>query len=206
MSPADRPAGHSSSHARDRPSASAGLKLLTLLVLAGVLTACGRVDVTWREQVRLASGEIIVVARTAQGKRMGEIGGPGGWGATRMTLAIDQPKVAANPPAWSERWVPMLFDYDPDAKEWFLVATFYLCTDWYDLGRPKLPYVQYRARDGRWEQVPLDPKLFGRQANLLTGVNAGGEPAMVSVEAKERRDSGADKTYRQIVDLWPTSC
>jgi hypothetical protein len=206
MSPADRISDHGSRHGNRRSRAAFTLKLLILLIVTGALPACGKVDVKWREEVRLASGETIIVARTAQGKRLGEIGGSGGWEATRMTVEIDDPKRPANPPAWSDRWVPMLFDFDPDTKEWFLVATFYTCTDWYDLGRPKLPYVQYRTRDGRWEQVPLDTKLFGRPANLLTGVNAGGEPKLVSIEAKERRSRGAGKKFRHIVDVWPTSC
>jgi hypothetical protein len=178
---------------------------LTLLA-AVLLAACGKVDVRWKEEVKLSSGETIIVARTAEGKRMGQIGGPGGWESTRMTLEVDQPRGAANPPRWSERWVPMLLDYDPNAKAWFLVATFYMCTDWYDLGRPKLPYLEYRARGGRWEQVPLDPSLFGRPANLLTGVNAGGEPGLVTIESKQKRESNASKRFQRILDVWPTSC
>ena len=193
--------------AGDRPGAGAGrLQLLTLLLAAAVLAACGNVDVSWKEEVKLADGRMIIVKRTAQGKALGEIGGPGGWRATRMTLEIDRPKRPNEPPVWSERWVPMLFDYDPESKEWFLVATFYTCIDWYDLGRPKLPYVQYRARNARWEEVPLDPKLIGRPANLLTGVNARGEPGLVSLVVKEREDRGAYVSYRQIVDVWQAGC
>ena len=206
MSPPDRIYDRDSTYGKRRLRAAYRLRLLILLIITGALPACGKVDVKWREEVRLASGEVIFVARRAEGKRLGEIGGSGGWEATRMTLEIDQPKRPANPPVWSDRWVPMLFDFDPDTKEWFLVATFYTCTDWYDLGRPKLPYVQYRTRNGRWEQVPLDTNLFGRPANLLTGVNAGGEPRLVSIEAKERRDGDADKTFLRIVDVWRTSC
>ncbi len=95
-----------------------------MLMLAAMLAACGRVDVEWKEEVRLSDGRVVIVKRTAQGKALGEIGGPGGWRATRMTVEIDRPRLPSNPPMWSERWVPMLFDYDADAREWFLVATF----------------------------------------------------------------------------------
>lgn len=206
MSPAGTLSERGPMHGGRNSRVAFALKLVMLAVATCALPACGRVDVRWKEEVKLASGENIVVARTAEGQRLGEIGGSGGWEATRMTLEIDQPKHAGNPPTWSDRWVPMLFDFDPESREWFLVATFYTCTDWYDLGRPKLPYVQYRTRAGQWEQVPLDPKLFGRPANMLTGVNAGGEPSLVSVEAKERRDADAGKKYRRIVDTWATSC
>jgi hypothetical protein len=178
----------------------------TLLLLVSMLTACGRVDVKWKEEVKLADGRVVIVKRTAKGKTLGEIGGPGGWGATNMTLEIDRPRLPAGPPLWSERWVPMLFDYDADAKEWFLVATFYLCTDWYDLGRPKLPYIYYRERAGKWEQLPLDPKLYGRKANLLTGVKSDGETALVTIESKDARSRNSGKKFQQIVDVWRTSC
>jgi hypothetical protein len=187
-------------------SAVRGLRLLTLLLATAIASACGNVDVSWKEEVKLADGRIIVVVRTAEGKALGEIGGPGGWRATRMTLEIDHPKVPQQPPRWSERWVPMLLDYDKGTGEWFLVATFYTCIDWYDLGRPRLPYLQYRAREGRWEEVPLDPKLYGRPANMLTGVNARGEPGLVDIDAKERRKRNAAEEFRRIVDVWPTSC
>jgi hypothetical protein len=179
---------------------------LGVVPAVAMLAACGNVDVSWKEEVKLADGQVIVVKRTAQGKALGEIGGPGGWRATRMTLEIDRPRLPTNPPVWSQRWVPMLFDYDTQTKEWFLVATFYTCVDWYDLGRPRLPYVQYRTRDGRWEEGPLDPRLFGRSANLLTGVSARGELGLVSLEVKERVDRGAEKTFRQVVNLWSNPC
>jgi hypothetical protein len=187
-------------------TATGKLKLLTLLLATAALHACGNVDVSWKEEVKLADGQIIIVKRTAEGKALGEIGGPGGWRATRMTLEIDRPELPHKPPAWSERWVPMLFDFDPGTREWFLVATFYTCIDWREMGAPELPYVQYLARDGRWDKVPLDPKLIGRRANLLTGVNARGEPDLVNVEAKERRDRGAGKKFRHVVDAWLNPC
>jgi hypothetical protein len=74
------------------------------------------------------------------------------------------------------------------------------------LGVPKSPYIQYLARNGRWEQVPLDSKLQGRPANLLTGPSARGEPKLVSVEVKERRNSNAADRYRRILDVWSTNC
>jgi hypothetical protein len=180
--------------------------LAPVLVVALVLTGCGKVDISWTEDVALQDGTLLVVKRGAQGKKLGEIGGSGGWGNTQMTLEIESPKVASNPPIWSERWVPMLLDYDAPTKEWFLVATFYMCTDWYDLGRPKLPYIAYRTKGGRWEQVPLSPELFGRKANLLTGARSGGEPKRVTIEAKKLRDEHAGKEYKEIVSSWYTAC
>lgn len=180
--------------------------LPSVLLVALLLTGCGKVDISWTEDVALQDGTLLVVKRGAQGKKLGEIGGSGGWETTQMTLEIESPKVATNPPIWSERWVPMLLDYDAPAKEWFVVATFYTCTDWYDLGRPKLPYIAYRTNGGHWEQVPLNPELFGRKANLLTGPRSGGEPKRVTIEDKTLRDEHASKEYKQVVSSWHTAC
>lgn len=170
------------------------------------LSRCGKVEIFWSEDVILQDGTALIVKRTAQGKKAGEIGGPGGWEATQMTLEIESPQAASNPPIWSERWVPMLVDYDKQSKEWYVVATYYMCTDWYDLGRPKLPYIEFRARGGRWVQVPLTPALYGRNANLLTGVRASGEQKRVTVEEKYYRDAPAAKEYKEILSFWQTAC
>jgi hypothetical protein len=179
---------------------------LLLIGMALLLTACGKVDISWSEDVALQDGTQLLVKRGAQGKKFSELGGSGGWETTQMMLEIETPKAATNPPPWSQRWVPMLFDYDAQTKEWFVVATFYTCTDWYDLGRPKLPYIEYRTKNGRWEQVPLSASLSGRKANLLTGPRSGGEPKRVTIEDKILREVYVDKKFRKVLDSWQTGC
>ena len=123
-----------------------------------------------------------------------------------MTLEIDAPNRADKPPVWRFPYVPMLFDYDVASNEWFVIATFYSCQPWYDLGRPKLPYIEYKARQGKWVVVPLSQELFGRKANLLTGVHSGGEPPLVTLEYKNEQDGRAAKDFKIIVDTWHTTC
>lgn len=171
-----------------------------------LLSRCGSVDISWREDVRLDDGRMLLVKRSAKGETLGEIGGPGGWKATQMTLEIEEPKSPGNPPRWTERWVPIVFDYDPMAKEWYVVATFYMCDDWYDLGRPELPYLEYRARNGSWNRTVLSAAHFGKKANLLTGVRSGGEQRHVTVEEKTRRDYEAGATYKEVVKAWRRNC
>lgn len=171
-----------------------------------VLAACGQVDLSWREDVQLEDGRMLLVKRTAQGKKLGEIGGPGGWEVAKMTLEIEAPESLARPPRWAEQLVPMVFDYDPSAREWYVVATFYMCKDWYRLGRPNLPYVQYRVNNGRWEQIALRPSLVGKRANLLTGVRSGGEPRRVTLDEKLRRGDKSDETFKKIAGVWHSNC
>jgi hypothetical protein len=187
-------------------SEKCSLTPILLFLICVVLAGCATKPFEWKEQVKLQSGEIIIVKRTAkQGRSLGELGGPGGWEPSVMTLEIDDDRIG-KPPVWRFSFVPMLFDYDVEKNEWFVVATFYTCKPWYDLGRPELPYVEYRARGDKWERVPLSSDLLGRKANLLTGVSSGGEPPLVTLEYKEEKDSRAAKKYKVILDSWHTTC
>lgn len=154
----------------------------------------------------MSSGQVMLIERTALGKKFGELGGTGGWESHQMSLEIKDQSVAHPPAKWQERWVPMLIDQDAQSKEWFIVATFYTCTDWYDLGRPKLPYVEYRYRQGKWQQLPLNQQLSGRVANLLTGPRADGESALVTIEDIRLRNDRAAPKFKKILSTWNTSC
>jgi hypothetical protein len=192
-----------------------GLQLLYVVVLACiasiiagiVLTGCGQNQIEWSEQVKLQSGEIVVVKRTAKSKPFGEVGGPGGWENDGMTLHILEPQKPDNPPLWDARYVPLLFDREPVSGQWFVVATFYSCTSWYELGKPALPYTEFRFKDGKWTQGPLTPSLIGREGNMLTSIRSKGEPNH-TLQSKEdaMSDVRISPTYKRIVSSWRTSC
>ncbi len=184
---------------------------LVLVVLSAVLLgACdfGPKLIKWQEDVELKSGEIIRVNRTAKSKSFGEWGGSGGWENEGMTLQIATPNNADNPPLWDAKFVPVVFDRDAITNEWFIVATFVSCESWYELRRPKLPYTEYRLKNGAWQQVALSPSLIGRDANMETGVRSGGEPPLLDLNAKRERmvDGRIAKEYKKIVSEWTTGC
>jgi len=183
-------------------------KIVALALCALALAACGDVNLFWSEEVVLSSGKLIVVKRGATGEKLGEIGGSGGWDPRNMWVEIKgEPLGVFTPPTWRTAYVPMLLDYDQVKNEWLIVATFVTCQAWFDLGRPKLPYVQYRvAEKGEWRVVPLESELYGRKANMLTGVRSGGEPSLVTVPDKTKRDRGASEEYRKVVDKWHGNC
>lgn len=186
-----------------------GKRVLSLLFFCALaLLGCGQVDLRWSEEVQLSSGKTIIVKRAAKGEKIGEIGGPGGWEQKEMSVEIDaKDSEIFNPPVWRTAYVPVLLDYDASRKEWLIVATFYTCQGWYDLGRPKLPYVEYRvANSGQWRVVPLDAALIGRKTNLLTGVRSGGEPPMLTLKDKAGRGLRAGEKYRNIVGHWQSNC
>lgn len=170
-------------------------------------SACGNSQFEWTEEVQLVNGDRLTTRRTAIAKPFGQIGGPGGWENEGMTLEIIAPVATDNPSRWSARFVPLIFDRDVDTKEWFIVATFYSCTSWYDLGRPKLPYTEFRFRNGRWLQQPLSASLIGRAGNMLTDVRSGGEPNH-TLDSKRGRmnDPAISKRFKVVSETWTNNC
>lgn len=186
--------------------------LLGLSVAAGGLWLIARDPrMDWREEVQLQSGEVIVIKRTAKFSENWIAGGGGGSFNRGMTIEFDSPNKPDNPAMWSGLYVPMILDRDPDTNEWFIVATFYHCDSWYDLGRPKLPYTEYRYREGKWLQQALNAKWIGRDANAIAAVlfdrkaiNASKPVFTLSDKEKRLRDRpGISPEFRRVVDNWP---
>lgn len=124
-----------------------------------------------------------------------------------MTVEIIAPQKPDNPAPWSAKFVPLVFDRDPDTKEWFMVATFVSCTSWYDLGRPKLPYTEFRFKNGQWVQQVLSEKFIGREGNMFTGMRYSGETDHTLASKKLlNSDPTIDPSYLRIVAKWRTSC
>ncbi len=182
-------------------------QVMCFLVFAGALTlvGCDRASVKWSEEVRLADGRMIVVARTAQGRTYSELGGTGGWrDPVEMSIALTKaPGDIKLPPEWRDTYVPVLLDYDESDKSWSIVTTFYYCETWHAFGRPILPYIEYRSVNGApWQRVPLEERLIDRKANMLTGPSTDGEPSFVTVEEKERLQLRAGSKFQRILRRW----
>lgn len=178
-----------------------------VLLAFGLLAGCGPKKLEWTEEVKLQSGEVLTTRRTALAEPFGQIGGTGGWENEGMTVEIIAPVKPDNPGRWSAKFVPLVFDRDPDTNEWFMVATFYSCSSWYGLGRPELPYTEFRYRSGQWVQQALSQKLIGREGNMLTSIHSGGEPNH-TLASKELAFSNVKiaPEYRRILAKWHTGC
>jgi hypothetical protein len=185
---------------------------LLAAVAAFWLSACqlGEREMNFVEDVQLATGATIQVDRSIRGKALGEVGGPGGWEPTYMSLEITSLATVDKPPKWESvtGLLPILFDRDPTNGEWALLATFYTCEPWYQLGRPKLPYAEFRVRNGQWQRVDLSSQWLGRDANVFTGMKLSGEPKLLAIAEKKRRDSNPaiSREYVKIVDHWSSGC
>lgn len=187
--------------------------LLSVVVVTAALAAyCLLRDnsLHFKEEVQLASGEIIQVDRTFKTDAFSELGGPGGWEAKFNSMVIIKPVRADNPPMWQSDagLIPVLFDQDSQTKEWVVVTTFYSCEAWYQLGRPKLPYAEFRLRNGQWLSVPFSPLHIGRAANVLTTISNKKELPLHTLTTKRERmsDPRTAEKYLKIVDRWTTGC
>lgn len=156
----------------------------------------------WTEDVLLHNGEKVVAQRTAHLSGNSIAGGGGGSFNKGMKLGIISGS-SEESSTWSDLYVPMLLDRDPKTGEWILVATFFHCDSWYKLGRPLLPYTEYRlTKSGAWIQQHLSAELVGRKANLFIADRK--PPAShLTLQQKEKAvPPGAAKKFRWIVEKW----
>lgn len=184
------------------------LPLITIVGLGSVIACYFMSDhyLRFTEEVQLASGELIVVDRKFKTEALGEIGGPGGWDAKFNSMVIIRPLRDGNPPIWQSEigLIPILFDQDTGTKEWFVVTTFYMCDAWRKIGKPKLPYAEFRLRNGQWQQVDLSPQHIGRPANILTRISNKAELAYHTINTKIERMSaqGIAPRFNKITEEW----
>lgn len=184
------------------------LRLILLCMPVVTMVGCNRMSESWKEEVRLSDGRLIVVKRTAKGSITRDIAMRAtGWKPTELTLRLPQADGAATPPVWRSVLVPLVMDYDPASSTWSVVATHMFCSTWYEMGRPASHYVQYISVGGEaWRVVPLQSGWAGRRANLLTEIRPAGEPRMVREEDKEMRWRGESDRYKSVLTTWKTKC
>lgn len=167
----------------------------------------------WDEEVKLQPGELVIIARTAAFSENWIAGGGGGSFNKGMTLQIIKPNKKDNPNVWSTRFVPIVLDRDEKTNEWFVIATFFHCDSWYELGRPKLPYTEFRFRNDRWQQQALTETLVGRQSNVLPAdlYDKGAIVETKSALTVERKEGilsnpAMGARFKRILGTWSTNC
>src|SRR5882757_651661 len=182
-------------------AASWRILLSTSCILAGCEPSTRRIQ--FREEIQLHDEQKLIAERVLTIKVLGEIGGPGGWEPLSESLEIIGPQHSDHPPKWTspDGLVPLLLDRAPDTSQWAMIASFIMCDPWVKYGRPKVPYIEFRVRDGQWQRVEFSPVWLGRKTNVFSRIRSSGEPPMLSIEDKQKRaDSRTAKWYVQIED------
>ena len=187
-------------------------RTLTTAALSLLVAACGDSTYAWREQVLLQEGQQVLVERTARFRENWVAGGGGGSFNKGMTLRVIHGPMPMPQSTWDERFVPIVLERDLGNGEWVVIATFFHCDSWYELGRPSLPYVEFRHREGGWTRQALNPQWIGHPANVLA-VDPSEKQAMsgretLTVERKRTivETSTMAPEYRRVVDHWSTGC
>ena len=161
-------------------------KILTAMLLsAALLSGCGEsvpTETVWREEVQLEDGTKIWVRRTVVGEAYTELGGYGEYQVSKEVLEVINAPGLGKPPVWSAKWSLLVLDRDKDGV-WYIVVTPQDAEGWTKL-EPKLLYAQFKAIDGQWRQVEIDPTLHARDANLEPRFRAGKMPEAVSLDDK----------------------
>ncbi len=186
--------------------------LVTVVAFAAILSACAGFDHTrhFKEEVRLQTGEIIIVDRKFAAEELGGIGTAGGYEPTYESLEIVQPKLEKSPPKWESTigLIPMILERGTEGGGWTLLATFYTCESWVRLGRPKFPYAEFRFLDAEWRQVDFSTRWVGREANVLTSIPLSGvnSPVTLAYKDNEMSDPQIFRQYSRIIDDWQNNC
>ena len=161
-------------------------KILTALLLsAALLSGCGEsvpTETVWREEVQLEDGTKIWVRRTVVGEAYTELGGISAYEVSNRTVEVINAPGLGKPPVWSAKWRTLVLDRDKDGV-WYIVVTPQDAEGWTKL-EPKLLYAQFKAIDGQWRQVEIDPSLHARDANLEPRFRAGKMPEVVFLDDK----------------------
>jgi hypothetical protein len=170
-----------------------------IILIVFSLSKCGNTDKKWQEEVLLGNGQIMWVERTAKFTSGGELGGPGSLDDLTSTLSVISRLDVKPPPVWNgSELAPILLDYDRDEKSWVLLATYYMCDVWEEIGKPVPPYVQYKPANNGWVRVPFDKKWLGTSANLTAGVIRN-QRDVVTTEYKIMFDAGSGEKYKKII-------
>ena len=161
-------------------------KILTAMLLsAALLSGCGEsvpTETVWREEVQLEDGTKIWIRRTVVGEAYTELGGNSAYEVSNRTVEVINAPGLGKPPVWSAKWRTLVLDRDKDGV-WYIVVTPQDAEGWTKL-EPKLLYAQFKAIDGQWRQVEIDPTLHARDANLEPRFRAGKMPEAVSLDDK----------------------
>jgi hypothetical protein len=180
--------------------------VLTILTVLALISACANAkEIHWEEQVRLSSGEVMVIER---GEKLRSVydGGPfrPGWLFDEAWLKAKLPGVGET--FWQGALSPLVLDVTTRG-EWYLLGIVRTSPGGreYRLSGGKR-YVAFRLQEGTWRRIPFVefPEQFA--ANLLANtsrlflIEDTPNGSTVNFDMKQKVDSvlALDRAYKII--------
>jgi hypothetical protein len=192
-------------------------RLLGMVAFAVIATACstpttpdGRLkerttDYWWREEVKLSTGQVIVVTRGESRVMRGEMGRGSGLMFYSGWLEADLPGVGKT--RWEGTITPLVLDVTSKGV-WYLLAA--VATEQgrrdYGLAESNL-YVAFQLREGKWQRVPFKefpeeftPNVLANRGDFFFGKDAPPSGYFMNLQTKNRLDSSKllYEKYRSI--------
>jgi len=177
-----------------------------------LLSACGSksklpAELSWSEEVRLTSGEIILVDRREHYHTTRELAGYGELRVDSSDIVIHPAGNNAPLPTVTVAEFPIVADYDALLAQWYVITLVDICEDAKQLNLGTRPYLEYRLRDGVWSRAQIEAGRVGHPSNLLQtkSLVTKGNGGVIRVDAKELRDHSVEipDIFRSIVPVVP---
>ncbi len=168
-------------------------RLARLVLLAGLLPACAH-TVTWREEVKLNDGRVIVVTqkkRCASAYTGSEVAP---CIAREAWLTIPLREFSHEDIVWHERLKPRVLNIHDGRL--YVVGFPPTCLEFRVYGKPRPIYVGFVFEQGQWRRIPFAeiPAAIYDTNMLIEGIPPPGI-SYLSIEKKESREINGDPTY-----------
>ncbi|QMT39527.1 hypothetical protein [Neisseria shayeganii] len=179
-----------------------GLCLAAALWLAGCFELEPLTHQSWKEEVELSDGTVILVERRLVVQEGGLL--PESIDKIlKNEVEVLDAKGLPPPPVWSDKWKPMVLDRDEHGV-WFMVVIPRHCFDW----NSSFAYRQYKAYNGGWQQVEFDMGLNLRRPNIEWYIKKE-MPEILRLRDKPEWEKGGGGTapeYRIIDTSYRSGC
>ena len=168
------------------------LVLISIVALLGALImfALTNVSRSWKEEVRLSDGSVIVVKRRTVRERFGELGHHGR--VLKQEIEYDKPGGAVH---WVGDIDPVIFDFGKDKT--YLVAFLSTGEDCKAYGYPANPFIPYEYSVGVWRRIEMSNLPDALAVNLLLNAwNSGG--GLITLPIKRREDFNLPDWFKKF--------
>jgi hypothetical protein len=184
------------------------LRTAVLITTLGLVSGCLGKTFSWKEEVLLHDGKVIVIERSVRtGKVPVEIGQPPGESHQRITLRT----VQHGSVSWDggKALRPMILEIH--GGNLYLVALGRTALDYQAYGCPRPPYLFFRYNGEQWERVAYEDFPWQiRQRNLLSGATSRSralvEHGYVTVDQVRQSQSAISRYYRELREDMPNPC